>query len=66
QTMETNQTTLIDHLTKQSESIAGVSLDEEVANMVKFQHGYDAAARVITTMDEMIDVIINRMGVVGR
>ncbi|MCL4515590.1 MAG: flagellar hook-associated protein FlgK [Firmicutes bacterium] len=65
-TMETNQTTLIDHLTKQSESIAGVSLDEEAANMMKFQHGYDAAARVITTMDEMIDVIINRMGVVGR
>ncbi len=65
-TMETNQTTLIDHLTKQSESIAGVSLDEEAANMIKFQHGYDAAARVITTMDEMLDVIINSMGVVGR
>jgi len=44
----------------------GVSLDEEMANMVKFQHAYDAAARVITAADEALDTLINGMGIVGR
>ena len=46
-------------------SVSGVSQDEEMSNMIKFQHAYNAAARMITTVDEMIDVIINRMGRVG-
>ena len=46
----------------QRESIAGVSLDEEMVNMVKFQQSYNAAARILTVMNEMIDTIINRMG----
>ena len=41
---------------------SGVNLDEELANMIKFQHGYAAASRFITAVDEMLDVIINRMG----
>ena len=45
------------------ESISGVNMDEELANMIKFQHGYSAAARVVNTFDEMLDTIINRMGV---
>jgi flagellar hook-associated protein 1 FlgK len=44
-------------------SISGVNMDEEIAEMIKFQHGYTAAARFITTIDEMLDTIINRMGV---
>ncbi|MGA9290380.1 MAG: flagellar basal body rod C-terminal domain-containing protein, partial [Anaerobacillus sp.] len=40
-----------------------VSLDEEMANLVQFQHAYNAAARYISTTDELLDVIINRMGV---
>ncbi len=44
------------------ESISGVNMDEELANMIKFQHGYTAAARVVNTFDEMLDTIINRMG----
>ncbi len=48
------------------ESVQGVSLDEEMANMIKFQHAYDAAARVITTMDQALEVVISRMGIVGR
>ena len=47
-------------------SICGVSLDEEMTNMLKYQHSYDASARMITAMDEMLDTLINRMGVVGR
>ena len=45
------------------ESISGVNIDEEIAQMIKFQHGYSAAARFITEVDKMIDTIINRMGV---
>lgn len=44
-------------------SISGVNIDEELAQMIKFQHGYAAAARFITAIDAMLDTIINRMGV---
>ena len=47
-------------------SVSGVSLDEEMTNMIKYQHSYDASARMITTMDEMLETLINRMGIVGR
>lgn len=60
-----NQGYLLDEIDGQRMSISGVHLDEEMSNMVKFQHAYNASARMITTMDEMIDVIINRMGRVG-
>lgn len=42
--------------------ISGVNIDEELAQMLKFQHGYQAAARFITNIDRMLDTIINRMG----
>ena len=45
---------------------SGVNLDEELASMVQYQRAYEAAARVLTTVDEMLDVLINRTGVVGR
>ncbi len=45
------------------ESISGVSIDEELAQMIKFQHGYSAASRFISEIDKMLDTIINRMGV---
>ena len=44
-------------------SISGVNMDEELSNMIKFQHGYAAAARFITVINSMYDTIINRMGV---
>ena len=53
-------------LENRREEISGVSLDEEMANMVKYQNSYQAAARMFTTMDEMLDIVINRMGLVGR
>jgi flagellar hook-associated protein 1 FlgK len=43
-------------------SLSGVNMDEELANMIKFQHGYEAAAKYITKVDSMLDTIINRMG----
>ena len=45
------------------QSVSGVSMDEEFAEMIKFQHGYNAAARFINTMDQMLETIINRLGV---
>jgi flagellar hook-associated protein 1 FlgK len=62
----TNQTMLVNHLFNRQQSVAGVSLDEEMANMIKFQHSYNAAARMMTTIDETLDRIINGMGIVGR
>jgi flagellar hook-associated protein 1 FlgK len=53
-------------LSDQRESVAGVSLDEEAANMAKAQKAYQAAARVLTAYDELLDLIINNMGLVGR
>jgi flagellar hook-associated protein 1 FlgK len=50
-------------LTDARSAISGVNMDEEVALMMQYQHGYAAAARFITAVDEMIDIIINRMGV---
>lgn len=64
--MAANQQFLTEQINSQKQAISGVSLDEEMSNMVKFQHAYNASARMITTMDEMIDTIINRIGLVGR
>jgi flagellar hook-associated protein 1 FlgK len=46
-------------------SVAGVSLDEEMSNMIRFQRGYQASARTMSTLDEMLDTLINRTGRVG-
>ncbi|MBI5064030.1 MAG: flagellar hook-associated protein FlgK, partial [Desulfatitalea sp.] len=53
-----HQTTMMSHLTNYREEVSGVSLDEEMVNLVKFQHAYNAAAKLITTTDEMLDTII--------
>lgn len=47
-------------------SVSSVSLDEEMTNMIKFQHAYNAAARMISLTDELLDRIINGMGSGGR
>ena len=50
---------LIEQYETHQDSIAGVSLDEEMAELIKFQHTYQAAARVITTANQMLDVLMN-------
>lgn len=47
-------------------STSSVSIDEEMVTMVAAQRGYEANARVLTTVDEMLETLINRTGVVGR
>lgn len=60
--LEKNQQALVLQLENAKQSLEGVSLDEEMANMIQYQHAYSAAARVISTMDEALDTIINGMG----
>ncbi|WP_249871319.1 flagellar hook-associated protein FlgK [Oceanobacillus saliphilus] len=64
--MTENTGTLLAQVENQRLSVSAVSLDEEMTNMIKFQHAYSAAARNLTAVDEMLDRIINNMGLVGR
>lgn len=48
------------------ESVSGVSLDEEMTNMMSFQHAYSAAARMVSAIDQALDTLISRTGIVGR
>ncbi len=50
---------LIEQYETHQDSIAGVSLDEEMVELIKFQHTYQAAARIITTANAMLDVLMN-------
>lgn len=52
---------LMSQLDAKRQELSGVSLDEELANLIRFQHAYNASARVITTIDQMLDKIINGM-----
>lgn len=58
------QELLVKELQNRRDSLSGVSIDEEIANLVREQHAFNAASRVITTADEMMDTIINRMGLI--
>ena len=49
----------------QQQSVSGVSFDEETSNMLTFQRAYQASSRVLTTMDDMLDTLINRTGRAG-
>jgi flagellar hook-associated protein 1 FlgK len=62
----TNQDTLVQLLSRRREDVSGVSLDEEATNMIRFQRAYEAAARLLTAFDEMLDTLVNRTGIVGR
>jgi flagellar hook-associated protein 1 len=60
-----NAQALTDAVDDRRQSVAGVSMDEEMTNLVRFQRSYQASARAMSTMDEMLDVLINRTGRVG-
>jgi flagellar hook-associated protein 1 FlgK len=47
-------------------SQSAVDIDEETTNLLMYQHAYQSAARMLTTVDEMLDTLINRTGLVGR
>ena len=58
--------TVLDALGAQRQSATGVSLDEEAANLAMAEKAYQAAARVMNAFDELLDIVINNMGLVGR
>ena len=63
---ETNllsQNAVMDDLRSLRDSISGVNIDEELADIMKFQHGYNAAAKFVTVTDSMLDTVINRLKV---
>jgi flagellar hook-associated protein 1 FlgK len=57
-----NAKVLVDALTSRRESVSGVSLDEEMTNLIRFQQGYQAAARALTAMDDALSLLITRTG----
>ena len=54
-----HQSDMVVQLENRRESISGVSLDEEMINLIKFQAAYDAAARLITTADELLQTVLS-------
>jgi len=65
-TYATTKLHLVTEYSKKLESIKGVSLDEEMAEIIRFQRAYEASARFINVVDEMIDKIVNGLGTGGR
>ena len=66
ETSAATQELLVKEIENRKDSISGVNVDEEVASLIRQQHAFTAASRVITIADEVIDTIINRMGHAGR
>ena len=61
-----NYTTVATDIANMRDNISRVSLDEEGMNILHYQKSYNAAARLMTALDEAISTIISNMGVVGR
>jgi flagellar hook-associated protein 1 FlgK len=59
-----NQETLTGQVDASREQVSGINLDEEMVSMLQAQHAYEAAARVMTTIDSVLDTLINRTGLV--
>ncbi|MBQ3758993.1 MAG: hypothetical protein II876_05950, partial [Synergistaceae bacterium] len=64
--MYTTEATVSDQINSQRQACSGVNLDEELMDIVILNRAFGAMSRYITTMDEMLNTIINGMGLVGR
>lgn len=62
QRMVKNQGEVLNHLFQRKEEVSGVNMDEEMADMVRYQHAYQASARALNAFDEILDRIINGLG----
>lgn len=62
---ETNGT-VVTAIKNQRESVMGVSINEETVNLLKYQRAFEASSRVLTALDDALDTLINRTGMVGR
>lgn len=66
ETMLQNQISVLNQTANSRDEVSGVQLDEEGMNLMHYNQSYTAAARLMTTLDEALDTLINRTGVVGR
>ncbi|MDL2289326.1 flagellar hook-associated protein FlgK [Clostridia bacterium OttesenSCG-928-F22] len=66
QKLASSQEAVSNNLLTRRESISGVSIDEEVVTMLQYQHMYSASSRMINAIDEALDILINKTGLVGR
>ncbi|WEG11247.1 flagellar hook-associated protein FlgK [Pullulanibacillus sp. KACC 23026] len=62
QRMEDNAQTIVQQVDNRRQSVSGVSLDEEMTNMIRFQQAYNSSARMVSVMNDCLDKIINGMG----
>ncbi|HWJ50765.1 MAG TPA: flagellar hook-associated protein FlgK [Solirubrobacteraceae bacterium] len=62
QDSQANHQTTVTAIANQRQSVSGVSMDEEMTNLISFQRAYQAAARTMTAMDSMLDTLINHTG----
>lgn len=60
------QRSVVGQVDASRESVSGVNLDEEMTSLLTYQRAYEGAARVITAIDQVLDTLINRTGLVGR
>jgi flagellar hook-associated protein 1 FlgK len=65
QSAQQTSQSLLSAIGNQRQSISGVSLDEEMTNLIQYQRAYQASARVMTTIDSVLDQLINHTGTVG-
>jgi flagellar hook-associated protein 1 FlgK len=65
-TFYNTKNSIVNQLKLKLDQVQGVSIDEEYTNLIKFQKSYEASARFITAVDQMIDTLINNTGLVGR
>jgi flagellar hook-associated protein 1 FlgK len=57
--MVTNQEALVNQLSTRKESVSGVSIDEEMTNLMQYQRSYQAAAKMVNVVDDLMNVIVN-------
>ncbi|HXN39199.1 MAG TPA: flagellar hook-associated protein FlgK [Solirubrobacteraceae bacterium] len=62
---ETNLQTTVTAINDQRQAVSGVSLDEEMTSLITFQRGYQASARTLTAMDQMLETLIEHTGTAG-
>ena len=60
-TISDNQSSMVESINNKRAEVAGVSSDEELTNLIKFQHAYNASSRYINTVSQMLEDIINKL-----
>ncbi len=64
--IEDTKSSLLDSVESKRMAMSGISINEEATNLIIFQQSYNACARLLTTMDQMLETLISNTGLVGR